>query len=156
MKLIQVNQAAPSLLSGELKSFEQVFYLVRKLLLKMRIRNKDLLKSSKEITVVFLTSTEMKKINKKFRGINKPTDVLSFAGDHKISLGELLICDSVLKLQAKEQGHGLNSERAYMLIHGILHLLGYDHELSQKEEKLMFSIQDRCFVQLSQVAAKYL
>ena len=156
MKLIQVNQTAKSLLSDELKSFEHVFYQVKKQLLQMRIRNKERLKLCKELTVVFLSSEEMRKINKQFRGYNKPTDVLSFASLEALSLGELLICDDVLKVQAKQQGHGLRAERAYMLIHGVLHLLGYDHELSKKEEKLMFSIQDRCFAELKQRAAKYL
>ena len=115
---------------------------------KTRVRNQKLLKSN-GITLVFLDSAQMKKINKQFRGKNKPTDVLSFAPVEPGSLGELLFCLDVLKKQAKEQGHSLEHEFLYMLIHGVLHLLGYDHELSAKEEKLMFRIQDTLFEQLT-------
>lgn len=115
---------------------------------KTKVRNQKLLKS-KGITLVFLDSAQMKKINKQFRGKNKPTDVLSFAPVEPGSLGELLFCLDVLKKQAKEQGHSLEHEFLYMLIHGVLHLLGYDHELSAKEEKLMFRIQDALFEQLT-------
>ncbi|MES2801034.1 MAG: rRNA maturation RNase YbeY [Bdellovibrionota bacterium] len=109
-----------------------------------KVRNQKLLKA-KTITLVFLDSKEMKQINKQFRGKNLPTDVLSFASIEEGSLGELLFCLDVLKKQAKEQGHSLENEFQYMLIHGVLHLLGYDHELSKKEEKLMFRIQDDLF-----------
>ncbi|AZZ37196.1 rRNA maturation RNase YbeY [Bdellovibrio sp. qaytius] len=113
-----------------------------------KVRNQKLLKS-KLITLVFLDAKEMKQINKQFRKKNKPTDVLSFASMEEGSLGELIFCLDVLKKQAKEQGHSLENEFLYMLIHGILHLLGYDHELSLKEEKLMFKIQDQLFQSLT-------
>lgn len=115
---------------------------------KTRVRNQKLLKSN-GITLVFLDSAQMKKINKQFRGKNKPTDVLSFAPVEPGSLGELLFCLDVLKKQAKEHEHSLEHEFLYMLIHGVLHLLGYDHELSAKEEKLMFRIQDELFETLT-------
>lgn len=115
---------------------------------KTRVRNQKLLKS-KGITLVFLDSAQMQKINKQFRGKNKPTDVLSFAPVEPGSLGELLFCLDVLKKQAKEHEHSLEHEFLYMLIHGVLHLLGYDHELSAKEEKLMFRIQDELFETLT-------
>lgn len=115
---------------------------------KTKVRNQKLLKC-KTVTLVFLAPAQMKKINKQFRGKNKPTDVLSFAPMEKDSLGEILFCLDVLKKQAKEQSHSLENEFLYMLIHGVLHLLGYDHELSLKEEKLMFRIQDVLFEQLT-------
>lgn len=113
-----------------------------------KVRNQKLLKA-KTLTLVFLDSREMKKINKQFRGKNKPTDVLSFSSMEEGSLGELLFCLDVLKKQAKEQEHSLENEFLYMLIHGVLHLLGYDHELSKNEEKLMFRIQDQLFETLT-------
>lgn len=116
---------------------------------KTKVRHQKLLKS-KAVTLVFLDPAQMKKINKQFRGKNKPTDVLSFAPMEEGSLGEILFCLDVLKKQAKEQDHSLEHEFLYMLIHGVLHLLGYDHELSKKEEKLMFRIQDQLFDQLIQ------
>lgn len=117
-------------------------------LVKTKVRNQKQLKA-KTITLVFLDPKEMKQINKQFRGKNKPTDVLSFASMEEGSLGELLFCLDVLKKQAKEQKHSLEIEFLYMLIHGVLHLLGYDHELSKKEEKLMFKIQDELFDKLT-------
>ena len=113
-----------------------------------KVRNQKLLKA-KSITLVFLDAVEMKQINKQFRGKNKPTDVLSFASMEDGSLGELIFCLDVLKKQAKEQEHSLQNEFLYMLIHGVLHLLGYDHELSPQEEKLMFRIQDQLFQSLT-------
>lgn len=114
-------------------------------LFKQKVRNRAMLVKKKELVLVFLSSAQMKKINKQFRGKNKPTDILSFAGEDDACLGELLLCSDVLKKQAIKQGHSFQKEAEYMLIHGILHLLGYDHEISAKEEKLMFSIQERCF-----------
>ena len=87
----------------------------------------------------------MKNINRQFRKKNKPTDILSFQSADPNSLGELLLCTDVLKEQAVRHGHLFSDEVMYMLIHGLLHLLGYDHEASPKEEKLMFRLQDKCF-----------
>ena len=91
----------------------------------------------------------MKKINSQFRGKNRPTDVLSFESADPNSMGELLFCVDVLKIQARAQNHSLEQEFLYMLVHGLLHLLGYDHELSKKEEMHMFRLQDQCFRQLN-------
>lgn len=142
MKVIIVNQ------TKSFASAKEVHTLTNKIcdyFLTKKIRNKALLKKKKEITIVFLSKSEIKKINNDFRSKNKPTDILSFFSDDPNSLGELLICTDVLKIQAREQKHSLKDEASYMLIHGILHLLGYDHELSKKEEELMFGLQDSCF-----------
>lgn len=145
MKALVVNQSKNL---TQVKKIQKSLDAVIRGLNKTKVRNQKLL-SSKAITLVFLSSAEMKKINKQFRGKNKPTDVLSFAPLEPNSLGELLFCLDVLKKQAKEQGHSLENEFLYMLIHGVLHLLGYDHELSAKEEKLMFRIQDGLFETLT-------
>lgn len=115
---------------------------------KKHLRNLKLLKA-KTVTLVFLDPPQMKKINKQFRGKNKPTDVLSFFSAEEDSIGEILFCPDVLKKQAKDQSHSFENEFLYMLIHGLLHLLGYDHERSIAEEKLMFKIQDQLFAQLT-------
>lgn len=130
------------------KAIKNIFKKFLKLALKKRLRHKALL-NKKTLTLVFLPSTEMKKINKQFRNKNKPTDVLSFSGVETHSLGELLFCVEVLNRQASEQKHTLGCELTYMLIHGFLHLLGYDHETSTQEEKIMFSLQDRLFDELT-------
>jgi probable rRNA maturation factor len=151
MKVIQVNQTAKHRASKDVKFIEQSISKIIKYLNSKRIRNRPLLAQKKELTVVFLTAVEMQKINSRFRKKNKPTDILSFSGVDEISIGELLLCSDVLKKQAKQHGHSFEAETFYMLIHGLLHLLGYDHEASKAEERLMFRIQDQCFKTLGPV-----
>lgn len=152
MKVIIVNHSKNNQINNKAHiASKDVQILVKKIcdyFLTKKVRNKALLEQAKELTVVFLNSSEMKKINNQFRKKNKPTDILSFASGDSLSLGELLLCIDVLKKQAASQKHSLKHEITYMLIHGFLHLLGYDHELSLKEEKLMFRLQDECFEEL--------
>lgn len=145
MKITCINQTTEKI---NVKYLNQALQCVIENLLPKKIRNKKELQIKKEITFVFLPSQSMKTINFQFRKKNKPTDVLSFSSEDPDSLGELLFCLPVLKKQAKQQKHSLDHELLYMMIHGLLHLLGYDHELSQAEEKLMFRIQDQCFEQV--------
>lgn len=113
-----------------------------KYLYSIRVRNKINLKK-KEIVIVFLDTANIKKINLKFRKKNKETDVLSFKSEDPNSLGEILICPQVILRQSKEHKVTFNSELGLMLIHGFLHLLDYDHEISPSEEKIMFKIQEK-------------
>lgn len=83
-----------------------------------------------------------------FRKKNYATDILSFAGDLEDSLGELVLCSQVLQKQAKEHKLTFNEELGYMLTHGVLHLMGFDHEKSKKEAKIMHDIQDLIFDKL--------
>ncbi|MBC7742979.1 MAG: rRNA maturation RNase YbeY [Bdellovibrionaceae bacterium] len=120
-------------------------------LLANKIRNRKRLQTSSEVTLVFLTTAKMKKINHQYRGKNKATDVLSFGSEDADSLGEMAFCLGVLKNQAREQRHSLDRELLYMLIHGFLHLLGFDHEQSVRAEKEMFKLQDAIFERLSHI-----
>lgn len=108
---------------------------------KKRVRNRNWLKNRKEITIVFLTEAQMKKINFQYRKKNKSTDILSFTSGDPDSMGELLLCLPVLQRQARANAVTLHQEVNLMLTHGFLHLLGYDHELSAKEERLMEKLQ---------------
>lgn len=105
---------------------------------------------AQEITLVFLDKKAAKKINLEFRGKNYATDVLSFESVEPGSLGELIMCPEVLKQQAKEHKLSYQQELGYMLLHGVLHLFGYDHETSPEDERKMFSIQDAVFEKLLQ------
>lgn len=105
---------------------------------------------SEEITIVFVSSIQMKKINLQFRGKNKSTDVLSFDSVFENNLGELIFCPQVLERQSKDFNQSLSLEFAYMMIHGVLHLLGYDHETNLKDQKKMFQLQDALFQELTQ------
>lgn len=114
------------------------------------LKQKVLAKSdqNKTLTLVFLDVAAAKKINSEFRKKNYATDVLSFDSMDPSSLGELVLCSPVLKKQANEHGLTYKHELGYMLLHGLLHLKGYDHELGPKEAELMFDIQDRLFERL--------
>lgn len=100
------------------------------------------------LAVVGVSKTEMTKLNFKHRGIKTPTDVLSFEqifGESPkgyLFLGDLVICDEVLKRQAREQKHSIRAELAVLLVHGFLHLLGWDHERSTREAQKMARLED--------------
>ena len=92
----------------------------------------------------------MQRLNRDYRGIDAATDVLAFSlqeasspeeafippPDGLTHLGEVIICHPQAQRQALEQGHSLNRELAILIIHGILHLLGYDHETPEQEAKM--------------------
>ena len=145
MKINVVNPTKTKINTSRLqKSLE----LIVKTMLLQKIRNKKWLKEKKEIVFIFLPPKEMQRINKTYRNKNKKTDVLSFESADLNTLGEIAFCLPVLTKQAKQQEHSLDQELQYMMIHGMLHLLGYDHELSKAEESLMFRLQDFCFEQV--------
>lgn len=107
--------------------------------------SRDLKLKKGHLHLVFLDPGPAKKLNFQFRQKNYATDVLSFEPLEPESLGELVMCPAVLKKQAREHGLSFQWELTYMLLHGILHLLGYDHEKSAAEAQRMFEIQDRLF-----------
>jgi len=120
---------------------------IRKELLRAPLgsRRTKKLEQAGHISLVFVSSKEMQLLNKTFRGKNRPTDVLSFAPIESGSIGELVFSLPVLKKQAVEHGLSLKLELGYMVLHGVLHLLGLDHERSVSEAKRMFRIQDKVF-----------
>tara|TARA_B100001123_G_C14922791_1_gene872453 strand:- start:105 stop:590 length:486 start_codon:yes stop_codon:yes gene_type:complete len=95
-----------------------------------------------EISILFMKDFDIRQLNKKFRKVDKPTDVLSFPQNSdedpsipgEIILGDIAISLDKAKSQAKEHGLAFKEELTLLLIHGILHLLGYDHEISEDEE----------------------
>ncbi len=102
----------------------------------------------RDFTIVFVDQKQIRKLNKTYRGKDYATDVLSFEGDSKSSFGELVISPQVIKRQAKEHGLSMQDELGYMVLHGVLHLLGYDHEKSKREANRMFTLQDKLFERL--------
>jgi probable rRNA maturation factor len=103
-------------------------------------------KIKKEISIAILSPVEIKKLNKIYRQKNKVTDVLSFNLDDDKILGEIVICLEQAKKQAIEKKVSLQSELRLLVVHGILHLLGYDHERSlaeaerqEKEEQVLLN-----------------
>ena len=89
------------------------------------------------VSLAFVGKEEIKKLNKKFRKKNKPTDVLSFEIKEENYLGEIVICPEVVAENAKKYKVSKGSETLKVFVHGVLHLCGYDHEKSKAEEKKM-------------------
>ena len=105
----------------------------------------------KQISLVFVSLGFIQELNKKFRNKNQPTDILSFEGSGEDwDLGELVICGPKVQSQAKEHGLSEREELGYLLIHGVLHLLGYDHGRGDPKAEEMFLLQDKLFETLSQ------
>ncbi len=124
------------------KYMERAFELFEKELVKKKIIKKQ---KGLELTIVFLNENEAKKINFDFREKNYATDVLSFENMDPESYGELIICSQVAKKQSVEHQLSYRDELIYLTLHGFLHLLGFDHEVSKKQEKIMFDLQDGLF-----------
>jgi len=99
------------------------------------------LKVKKRLSIILVDLKEIHRINKEYRHIDRPTDVISFEDDDKNYLGDIFICVEKAKLQAEEYNHSIEREFAFLACHGILHLLGYDHQNKDEEEK-MFAKQE--------------
>lgn len=114
---------------------------------KAFLKKKKIPKSllEKEVVLVFLEEEPARALNLQFRKKDYATDVLSFESGDPDCLGELVMCPVVLEKQAKENNHSFKWELTYMFIHGVLHLLGFDHEKSEVEAQRMFQLQDSFF-----------
>lgn len=101
--------------------------------------------------IIIVDNEEIHRINKEYRGIDRPTDVISFAledeKDMMLSeevgriLGDIYISIDKCRSQAEEYGHSFLRELAFLSVHGFLHLQGYDH-MEPEDEKVMFKLQD--------------
>ena len=100
---------------------------------------------NKEVSILLTDDADIRKLNQKFRNIDQATDVLSFPQDvdedpiipEEIILGDIAVSLDTAQAQAKEHGLTFEEEIILLLIHGILHLLGYDHEISEQEDERM-------------------
>ncbi|MBX3039337.1 MAG: rRNA maturation RNase YbeY [Bdellovibrionaceae bacterium] len=116
-------------------------------LLKRQILSSE--KNALELSVVFLKENDAKQLNWNYRQKDYATDVLSFETDDPASLGELVLCAPVLRRQATEHKQSFDHETGYMVLHGILHLLGYEHEKDEEDAEEMMSLQDEIFALLT-------
>lgn len=107
------------------------------------------IKDDLELSVNLTTPDKIQKLNKEHRGKNKPTDVLSFpmGGGN----GDIFICLSIAKKDAKRENVSTNQMLARLTVHGFLHLQGYDHELGEKEAEEMFALEKKILNKLSGV-----
>lgn len=98
-----------------------------------------------QANLVFVDDEIIHQYNRDFRAVDRATDVLSFEDgsliEDKVHLGDILISVDHVQKQAQEYGHSEKRELCFLFVHGLLHLLGYDHQ-SEEEEKEMFSLQD--------------
>ena len=108
---------------------------------KNLFRNRDI-----EVSIAFVGSRKIREINKKYRKIDSATDVLSFMEDDSdaaglegcpIILGELVICPQKVKKVAQESGVAIKDEFSWVVVHGMLHLFGYDQEKGEEDAKKM-------------------
>jgi probable rRNA maturation factor len=104
---------------------------------------------TQEVSITFASDRFVRRLNKKYRGFDRPTDVLAFAmreGEwteiQPQLLGDVVISVDTAKKQALDLGHSLNKELAILLIHGILHLVGYDH-MQPLEAKKMQAVEKK-------------
>ena len=104
-----------------------------------------------DLSVILCGPVTIRKINREYRGIDRATDVISFAlldeeddysFDDRVELGDIFINRKKVHEQAEEYGHSLKREFLFLFVHGLLHLFGYDH-MNEEEEKRMFSLQKK-------------
>jgi len=107
------------------------------------VAHKAKLSDNTEVDITIVTDEEIHILNRDYRGVDRPTDVLSFALDEgeeepeilgleaEHLLGDIIISAERAAAQADEFGHGINREIVYLAVHGILHLLGYDHMIDE-------------------------
>lgn len=109
-------------------------------------------KDSLVCSVIFCTPEQIHEINRDYRKIDRPTDVISFAMQDDLSnvlieeeeeeLGDIFINTQAIIDQAREYGHSERRESCFLFCHGLLHLLGYDH-MTKEDETVMFDLQKK-------------
>lgn len=112
------------------------------------VAKQEKLSKNTEVDITIVTDEEIHTLNRDYRNVDRPTDVLSFALDEgeeeplllgeevEHLLGDIIISSETATRQAEEFGHGLNREMVYLAVHGCLHLLGYDHMI-EEDKKIM-------------------
>lgn len=119
--------------------FESYLPLILKKTLDLNNKDKNV-----SVNIVLIDDEAMKQYNQDFRKIDRTTDVLSFVDgelmDELLHLGDILVSYEAVNRQAKEYGHSVKREFCFLVTHGYLHLLGYDH-MEPEEEKEMFTMQ---------------
>ncbi len=136
----EVNEIA----EGQIKAIEDLLNVAAEI---------EKVQDGSELSITFVDNDRIQEINREYRKKDQPTDVISFAmeevGEGEIEiigadmprvLGDIIISVPKAKAQAEEYGHSFERELGFLALHGFLHLLGYDHEISE-DEKIMFSKQ---------------
>ena len=111
-----------------------------------------------DVTVLLTDDAAIHAMNREYRGVDRPTDVLSFPaweGENlpqipDAFLGDIAISVDTAKRQAEEYGHSFSRELSFLTVHGMLHLLGYDH-MKEEEKERMFALQNEILEQIGEV-----
>jgi len=111
-----------------------------------------------EVSLVFVNDSYISDLNLQYREIDSPTDVLSFSmlegesppreGEDELLLGDVVISLQTARRQAEEYGHSFRREVAYLAIHGVLHLFGYDH-IKEEDRRLMREKEEEILLRLN-------
>ncbi len=139
-KVILVNRQKQYPISPEL--IDLIRYAVRTSL------ETETYPAAAEVSVTLVDNAQIHRLNRKFREVDRPTDVLSFplfeeepGLEGRVMLGDIVLSLERAKEQAEEYGHSFEREVAFLTVHSMLHLLGYDHETCEADEKEMFARQ---------------
>jgi probable rRNA maturation factor len=142
--------------SQKLKEKLSAAILITESLLKGKLSKEIKLTKKTEFSLTMCGNTKIKSLNRNYRQKDKVTDVLSFPMFESlrnkncdpsvemletVNLGDIVISKDVAKKQAKEFGLSYEQEVIHLFIHGLLHILGFDHEVSSKEEKIMEELE---------------
>lgn len=142
MEIIFVNEAK-----------DKSVYRYKKDYLAILERTSKVLNRKKDwsLSVIYVTPEQIHEINRDYRNVDRPTDVISFAIQDDMSdmlveesmceLGDIFINVQAIRDQAKAYGHSIRREACFLFCHGLLHLMGYDH-MTPEDEKEMFGLQD--------------
>jgi probable rRNA maturation factor len=127
-----------------------------------KVLEEERVETEPEISLLLVDDVEIQNLNNTYRGINRPTDVLSFAMDDEMAgddvpeffvlednniLGDIVISLETAQRQADEYGHSLERELGFLTVHGMLHLLGYDHA-GEADTKTMRAKEEKILAQL--------
>ncbi len=107
------------------------------------------------VNIVFVTADEIKSLNRKFMGVEEPTDVLTFPYHDKDIYGEIIVCPEVVRNNAERFSTSYEDELMTVVIHGILHLAGYDHERENRKADKMFRKQKEYLERIKKEGKKW-
>ena len=93
--------------------------------------------TGQRLSLVFMAAADVKKLNSRYRGKNKPTNVLSFATTGPGELGDIIICPAMARGEAIARGESFLARVNYLFTHGLLHLLGFDHNNNTAEKQML-------------------
>lgn len=142
MEIIFTNQAKDRSVYRYKKDFEKILDRTCQVLDKP---------GNWSLSVIYVTPEQIHEINRDYRYVDRPTDVISFAlqddidvaflEEDQYELGDIFINVQAIRDQANAYGHSIRREACFLFCHGLLHLMGYDH-MTKEEEKEMFGLQD--------------